>query len=73
MSTMHLAVVVDYDQGAILASDIEQAIEEFFGRSRNVQATAVIVSETLHGRLLAVRKAEAHAFADTAREALEEP
>ena len=56
MTRLHLAVVIDYDRGAVLASDVEQAIEEWLADdvgygSRVVKATAVIVSQTTHDRL----------------------
>jgi hypothetical protein len=51
---LHLAVVIDYDHGAILASDVEMALEELGGPDHEVEATAVVVSEATHDRLLEV-------------------
>lgn len=52
MRRLHLAVVIDYDHGAILASDVEMALETLGGPDHEVKATAVVVSERLHDRLL---------------------
>ena len=60
---VHLAVAIDYDRGAVLAADVEQALGEGLAwprrpgeqdpvPMRTVEFTAVIVSERLHERLL---------------------
>ena len=51
MRRAYLAVTIDYDHGAILASDVEVALEELGGPDHEVKATAVFVSETTHDRL----------------------
>ena len=47
---LHLAVVIDYDQGSILSHDVEMAIEDYL-KSRHAKATAVIVASATHERL----------------------
>lgn len=46
------AVTIEYDHDALLASDVEQAIEEWLASDeRTVKATVVFVSEDTHDRL----------------------
>lgn len=51
MTHLHLAVVIDYNHGAILASDVEMALEALGGPDHEVKAMAVIVSEGLYDEL----------------------
>jgi hypothetical protein len=53
---LYLAVTIDYEHGAILASDVEMALEAMGGPDHEVKATAVFVSEVTHERLLLSRE-----------------